>query len=42
MQNGVHATPGRQVSTWVHAVKDGEVIHGGGSLLIMSSFAFDL
>jgi hypothetical protein len=42
MQNGVHAAPGRQVSTWVHAVKAAEVNCGGGSLLILSSFASDL
>jgi hypothetical protein len=32
MQNGVHAAPGRQVSTWVHAVKAEEVSRVGGSL----------
>jgi hypothetical protein len=28
-----HAAPGRQVSTWAHAVKDEEVIHVGGFVL---------
>jgi hypothetical protein len=42
MQNGVHAAPGRHVLTWVHVVKATEVNRGGGSLLILSSFAFDL
>jgi hypothetical protein len=34
MLNGVHAAPGRQVSTWAHAVKTQESNHVGGSLAI--------
>jgi len=30
MLNGVHAAPGRQVSTWAHAVKIEESTHVGG------------
>jgi hypothetical protein len=29
--NVVHAAPGRQVSTWVHALKDDELSRVGGS-----------
>jgi hypothetical protein len=37
MLNGVHAAPGRQVSTWAHAVKTEEVNVLGGSLILSSS-----
>jgi hypothetical protein len=33
VQKETHAAPGRQVSTWVHAVKAAEVSCVGGSLL---------
>jgi hypothetical protein len=33
MQNGVHAAPGRQVSTWAHAVKaEASARVGGGGV----------
>jgi hypothetical protein len=36
MLSGMHATPGRQVSTWVHAVKDKESSRVGGSSILPS------
>jgi hypothetical protein len=39
VQKGMHAAPGRQVSTWAHAVKAEEVSRVGGSLCILSSSA---
>jgi hypothetical protein len=35
MLSGVHAAPGRQVSTWAHAVKAEESARVGGSLAIL-------
>jgi hypothetical protein len=40
MQNGVHAAPGRQVSTWAHAVKDEESARVGGSPSILPSVVY--
>jgi hypothetical protein len=37
VQNGKHAAPGRQVSTWVHAVKTRGISHVGGSAFLHPS-----
>jgi hypothetical protein len=37
--SGTHAAPGRQVSTWAHAVKTDESVRVGGHSVILSSSA---
>jgi hypothetical protein len=37
VQKGMHAAPGRQVSTWAHAVKAEESTRVGGSSSILAS-----
>ena len=40
MQNGVHAAPGRQVSTWAHVVKDEESARVGRLPSILPSIVY--